>query len=353
MSFSVLFCAAAINAQITITNNDMPSTGNAIRKSANISMFGADYTSAGPDFSWDFPALFPLTQSVDTFVSVSSVPFLYQIIFIPNIVANLAMPMGSFDLIPGLSVADPYYFFKKSSSSYNDVGFAVTLNSIPLPIKYNTPDVLYKFPVAFGNADSSYSGFQLGVPDLGYAGIDRKRVNHVDGWGQLTTPFGSFDVVRMRSQVFETDTIYIDSIGYGTTIQRNYTEYKWLGNGFGEPLLQVTEEGLLVTVSYLDSLRDITTVIGKQEISKTGLQISPNPFSIHATINISIPEAGFVDLSVLNVSGIKVADLVHEKMSRGLNSIRIDISEINLSPGIYLLKLVSDKEVVTRKFIVN
>jgi hypothetical protein len=261
--------------------------------------------------------------------------------------------MGEFNLIPGLEVADPYFFYKKSSSSYNDVGFAVTINSIPLPIKYDTPDVLYKFPMAFGNADSSNSGFQLGVPDLGYAGIDRKRVNHVDGWGALTTPFGTFNTIRLKSQVFETDTIYIDSISFGTTIQRNYTEYKWLGNGFDAPLLQVTEEGLLVTVSYLDSLRDITLDIEKPEIAKSELHISPNPVSMQANISISNPEAGFVNLSVYNISGIKVAGLFNERMNQGTKILSFYVSDYQLKSGVFFLKMVSEKEVVTRKFVVR
>jgi len=347
------FLMFAANAQITITQSDMPSTGDSTRRSTNISTFGADYTSTGANYSWDFSALFPLTQTVDNFVSVSSVPFLYQLIFIPNIVANLAMPMGEFNLIPGLEVADPYFFYKKSSSSYNDVGFAVTINSIPLPIKYDTPDVLYKLPMAYGNVDSSYSGFQLGVPDLGYAGIDRKRVNHVDGWGELTTPYGTFNVIRLKSQVFETDTVYIDSISFGTTINRNYTEYKWLGNGFDAPLLQVTEEGLLVTVSYLDSVRDITLAVEMPEISQADLQIAPNPVLNQATISISNPEAGFVNLSVYNISGIKVADLMNERMNQGTKILSFYVSDYQLKSGVYFLKMISEKEVVTRKFVIK
>lgn len=341
------------NAQITVTQSDMPSTGDSIRRSTNISTFGADYTSAGANYSWDFTGLFPLAQTVNNYVSVSSVPFFYQLVFIPNVVANLASPIDTFNLIPGLVVADPYIFYKKSSSSYNDVGFAVTINSIPLPIKYDTPDILYKLPMAYGNADSSNSGFQLGVPDLGFVGIERKRVNHVDGWGELKTPFGTFDVIRLKSQVFETDTIYIDSISFGTTLQRNYTEYKWLGNGFDAPLLQVTEEGLIVTVAYLDSLRDITLGIEKPVIAKSDLNITPNPVSGQAKISISSAETGFVNVSVYNISGIKVTDLLNERINQETKSISFNALDYQLTSGIYFLKMISDKEVVTRKFVIQ
>jgi hypothetical protein len=41
----------------------------------------------------------------------------------------------------------------------------------------------------------------------------------------------------------------------GFPLNRNITEYKWLGNGQGIPLLQINEEGPLVTATYRDIYR--------------------------------------------------------------------------------------------------
>ena len=38
---------------------------------------------------------------------------------------------------------------------------------------------------------------------------------------------------------------YIDSLGFGFPVLRNFTEYKWLANDFGLPLCTVTDDGLL------------------------------------------------------------------------------------------------------------
>ncbi len=287
----------------------MPNTGDAVRISNKITLRGIDYTLIGENYTQDFSTLFPLTQTVDTFVSVASVPFLYLLVFFPDIVANLAKPFSDFDLISGLDITDPYLFYMNTNSNYKDVGFATTFNSIPLPIKYDDPNILFEFLVYYGNVDSNFSGLRLGLPNLGFAGIDRKRVNTVDGWGILITPYGTFDALRIKSYVLETDTIQIDSIGFGTTIERDYTEYKWIGNGKDPPLQQVIEEFGLTTVAYIDSIRNPVTAIPKTEMTELSIKVIRNPASNSTTISIDCEQYGWVSLAVCNMAGIKVRDV--------------------------------------------
>jgi len=346
-----LFSSICSTAQISITSSDMPGTGDAMRLSNNITTGGVDYTQTGENYTWDFSTLFPLTQTVDTFANVSSVPFLYQLVFFPNIVANLAKPFLDFDLIPGLDVTDPYLFYMNTNSNYKDVGFAVTFNSIPIPIKFDEPDILYDFPLNYGNVDSSNSGFELGLANLGFAGIDRKRVNTVDGWGTLITPYGTFDALRLKSHVFETDTIYIDSIGFGTTIERDYIEYKWMGNNKGLPLLQVTEELGLVRVAYIDSIRNPTTTITEGDLSEFSIDVFPNPARNNATISVNGNQTGSVSLSVFNMAGLKVKDVYSGSLNPGKQNFKIDLSGI--PEGIYLIRIETLDGVYSKKLIIN
>jgi hypothetical protein len=346
-----LFISFSSTGQITITTDDMPNVGDTIRLSNNIATIGIDYTLTGENYTWDFSTLFPVTQSVDTFASVSSVPFLYQLVFFPNIVANLAKPFSTFNLIPGLEVDDPYLFYMNSNSNYKDVGFAVTFNSIPMPVKYDNPDILYDFPVNYGNADSSYSGFELGLPEMGFAGIDRKRVNTVDGWGTLITPYGTFDALRIKSHVLETDTIYIDSISFGTTIDRDYIEYKWMGNGKGLPLLQVTEEFGLITVTYIDSVRNPVTAIPETEMTELSVSIYPNPAKGHATISFATMQPGITNIAIYNLAGIKVKEILNGKLTKGRHEIMLATGDI--PDGIYLIRVVSPENIYTEKLVVR
>lgn len=347
--FCSLFVSSLSFGQITITSDDMPNTGDTLRMSTNITTGGIDYTLSGENYTWDFSTLFPLVQTVDTFESVTSVPFLYQLVFIPGVVANLAQPYSGFDLIPGLDITDPYRFYKVSSSNFKDVGFALTLNSIPLPIKFDNPDILYDFPVSYGNVDSCFSGFELGIPDLGFVGIDRKRVNTADGWGTLITPYGTFEALRIKSEVFETDTIYIDSLNFGTTIERIFTEYKWMGNGIGVPLLQVTEEGPIVTVAYRDSIRNPITAITENEMEGFSFNVFPNPASSKATIKLLNKKSGIVDISLFNLSGIKVREFYSGHISSGNQLIGINLE--NIPSGIYFVTVIHPEGTSSKKIV--
>jgi len=340
-------------SQISITTSDMPSPGDTIRKSTALNTNQIEYTLAGANYTWDFTSLFTISQTVDTFVSVSSVPFWYQIVFIPTLVANLAQKYPEIDTLPELQIIDPYRFFKNSSSSFNDVGIAFTINEIPFPLKYDTPDVVYKFPMNYGNVDSSYSGVEFSLPDIGYIGIDRKRVNRVDGWGTLSTPFGTHNVLRLKSTVYETDTIYIDSIQFGTNIERQYTEYKWLGDNFGEPLLQVYEEGLIVNYTFIDSIRDPLLVVDPVLPEESGIIISPNPVHQNCTMDVNQSSGGDVRISLFNLTGTEVANIYEGYLPKGKHRFSFDNSSHKLPKGLYILQLQNDFQISSQKMMIQ
>lgn len=347
-SFALLPLAMA---QISYTSSDLPSVNDTIRTSSSIVPPGLDYVSTGADWVWDFSSLFPLTQSVDTFVSVSSTPFFYQLVFIPNIVANLAQPVSNFDsLFPltGLDVSDIFRFYKKSTNSYQDVGFAVTFQDIPLPIKYNTPDVIYKLPVTIDSYDSSLSGFQIGVPDLGYLGVDRKRVNKADGFGTVITPYGTFPTLRLKSTVYETDTFYLDTAGFGQTINRETIEYKWLVNGKKLPLIQFTETSGIATVTYIDSVRSISVDVAEYD-SKSGFHIFPNPAT--DCINISCDKnAGFTEINLYNSEGRLIRNL-YSNVFQGTH--KINLKQYSLRKGLHLLEIKTKDQREMIKLIIQ
>ncbi len=63
----------------------------------------------------------------------------------------------------------------------------------------------------------------------------------------------------------------------------------------------------------------------------------PNPFNPTTTIRFILPSAEKVELSVYNITGEKVADLINGNMSAGTHSVRFDGA--NLASGVYLYKL--------------
>lgn len=277
-------------AQPTITFTDMPAIGDTVRTSSTTGGLGINYQQTGSNYTWDFSSLSSTNTGADTFISVTSTPLVYNLAF--NLLspaatrANLASPQADFSLIPNLPLTDIFNFFKSSSDSYAMCGFGAAISGITIPIKFNALDVWYMFPLtSTSTADSSEVYFAQGIPAIGYLSIQRKRVNTVDGWGTVITPAGSYPALRLKSVVRETDSIYVDSLNIGFSVPRNYTEYKWLANGKGIPVMKVSNENIIPTFTWIDSAA------------------VSNPFSVDAGADQSVCEGTSVQITATAIGG--------------------------------------------------
>jgi len=335
-------------SQITINQSDMPSQGDTIRTSTGLNLDFTDIAETGENFTWDFSQLLPVSQTVDTFIAPSLTPIFYWPFFLLN--SNLASPVIGDLPIPNLPLSDVFAFYNNSSSNYKDMGFAATLGGIPLPFKYDSPDILYDFPMNYGNADSSESGYGFGVPGIGYILSERKRVNYVDGWGTLITPFGTFEVLRQQSIVTEYDSIFIDSLNFGAPITRNYTEYKWLAKGMKIPVLQITDNlGGMVAV-YIDSLQsEPVGMIEDQKINN--ISVYPNPVSTELFIRFQLEKPENVQLILFTISGKKVYHLPEKIYNQGQVALTLDLNGLNLLSGNYLLEIRAGKKGFVEKIV--
>lgn len=354
INFSILLMLfpALLFSQISITENDMPSTGDTIRTSNTINVGLIDYTSTGTDYSWDYSSLIPLTQQVDTFISITEVPWVYQFVFFLS--SNLGQPLQNFESFPGFEVSEAYSFYKNSGSSYKMTGNASTLNGIPIPNKFDEDDIIYQFPLEFGNVDSSLSTYGMEVPGLGYMGGWKKRINHCDGWGTLTTPYGSFQTLRLKSVIVQYDSIYIDSLGFGLPFSRNYTEYKWLGDDFGIPLCTVTDNGIAPTISYIDSVRSTFVGIQPKPEMMGSINLFPNPTSNDAfAIDLRVNKASHVNISMHNSRGEMIRKLLDENIQQGNTIRQYNLSGENLSKGLYFIIVEIDDAIYAEKLILQ
>jgi hypothetical protein len=252
IAFISLVCwlTTSVFSQVVIQQSDMPVAGDTLRVSVT-NIVPAGYAKTAMDTTWNYAALEALSQRVDTFFSATATPLAYQFFFVLQGGANLASPRSG-SPIPGLPVSQGFTFFKNSTTSYSDLGFAYTIQGLPLPAKYDIPDKLYQFPMTPGLSWSSTSSFSIDVPDLASYSTQRDRSSMVDGWGTIVTPFGTFQALRVKSTLAVHDSIYIDSLGIGFPFNRNIIEYKWMAQGKGIPVLQINEEGALVTATYRD-----------------------------------------------------------------------------------------------------
>jgi len=76
----------------------------------------------------------------------------------------------------------------------------------------------------------------------------------------------------------------------------------------------------------------------------------PNPFNPTTTIQFSLPESGNVKLTVYNILGEQVAELVNENKEAGVHTINFNASELN--SGLYIYKLTAGNFSDVKKLMV-
>lgn len=348
VAFAGIFVISA-QAQITITRNDMPNIGDTIRTSFTVIPNGINYEQAGADIEWDFSNLLPGIQAIDTFVSINSLPLVYQLVFNP-LVATIASPVSGFDLIPGINLSDIYQFFRETNNFFGNAGVAFTFEGIPVPLRYDQPDIYFRFPVTYLSTDSSESSFNLALPDIGYLETNRKRVNHVDAWGTVTTPYGTFPTIRVKSYLTTYDSIYIDSLQFGQGLNREFIEYKWLASNMGIPLIQIDEEGPLLTARYIDSVR-LLTGVEHLAFSEPGFRLFPNPANDFVYAEFTLQQSEMLKIELYDLSGRLRSEPINQYFPTGTHTRIIHLG--NLKSGVYIVKVSTSNRHIIRKLLVH
>lgn len=339
-----------LNAQITITSIDMPSDNEDYLVSNSFDL-SFDPEATGEDYIWDFSDLLPISQDTISFVGIGSMPFIFQIIFNnpfdPNFQATEAREFNNLDLIPQLPIESAYLFTKTSSTALEELGYGVSLGGLDLPIQYSDKKTVYEFPLNFDDSGSDDYAFSIEVPGLGYLGESGNQSYEVDGWGSLTTSFGTFEVLRTKIQQSYEDTIYVDSNGFGLTIPRELIIYEWLGENTGIPLLQITTEfGLVTSVVYQDSLQ-IPTAISHLEYASNTFTLYPQPASSMVTLAFENVPKSEVNISIYDLSG----KLVFKENYPSQKKIQVLTSILN--PGLYMLEMKADQSSKVEKLIIQ
>ena len=342
-------------AQITITNTDMPSSGDTIRLSETNNIQGLDPILTGTNYTWNYATLVPNNQRVDTFFSVSSTPLAYQfffnnIILYPNHKASFAL--RGIDIgISQVPITDVFNYIKNSSTAYDNVGFGANISGVPSSTQNLPVDREYEFPMNYGGNHISNSAFGMSVPGFGYYGQDLQRIDTVDGWGSLTLPYGTYNVLRVKSILNKIDTTYLDLVGFGTTIPRpEEIEYKWLAAGKGLPMLKIITVGGNVTqIEYQDDF-----VVGVEEVNQiNNVTIFPNPTQNHLVIDFNASISGNLKINLKDILGKDVGVIYNNSMIAGNNKLLIDLTQHSIQPGIYFVELLLDEEnYYTQKVVV-
>lgn len=353
---TLLLVSLRLFSQITITTNDMPVLNDTIRLSIDNGVIGIDPSLTGANYTWNFSTLNADLQRVDFFQSVSATPFAYQLYFnnqimYPNHKASYGVEfpqsMGGFQQF---QIEDIYNYFKNSSQQYSQVGFGANINGIPSSVRFIPVDKQYTFPLAFGNIDSSYSEWGVSIPNVGYIGQRFNRKDTVDGWGELTTPFGTFTTLRVKSVVNRTDTVYLSNFGFGTLVPRpTETEYKWLSANGKLPILTLTKTLNAINAVYRDNYRPVTQLGLASHDDALNFRIFPNPCSEFVLIEWEEPtHAKQADIKLLDCLGQLVHQVSYPIYS---GAQRLLLPMDNVQPGIYVIQVERGNSTHSRKLV--
>ena len=107
---------------------------------------------------------------------------------------------------------------------------------------------------------------------------------------------------------------------------------------------------MILTAPVPTSARSITIKPRTQKtLSSLILSNFPNPFNASTRIEFDLPRAGKVELNVFDITGRRVAALIHEPLSAGHHI--ADFDAAHLPSGVYLYRLHTNESVQTKKMI--
>lgn len=349
---------SAVFSQITVTSADMPNVNDTFRLSTTINIQGNDPKLTGANYTWNYANLVPNVQRVDTFFSVSSTPIAYQFFFNNSILYpahKASFALKGIDIgIPQVPIKEVFNFIKKSTTAYDNVGFGSKISSVPSSTRNIPVDREYEFPMNYNGNHISNSEFGITVPGFGHYGQSMTRTDTVDGWGSVTTPYGTFNCLRVKSILTKIDTTYIDLISLGTTIPRpQEIEYKWLAANEGVPVLKiVTISGNVSQIIYKDSLRLNVGITELKTLNE--VNIFPNPAKSKLTISYTASVSGKVKINLKDILGKDIAVIYNRINPSGQNKLEIDLTQYSIKPGIYFVEMLIDNDkYYTEKIIVT
>jgi|GEM_PF-1468408 len=292
----------------SITAADMPVVGDSLRLSQASPLLPASAPPlgrAGANQTWNYAGLTATAQRVVRYNSVNTaagalLQLTFNSLFSPDTRATLVSPQGLPAAAGTLPITDPLEFSAVSGADYRLVGYGGTISGTAVPVTYVSraqQDVIYRFPLSYGSA-ADVSNSLLTTPaalaSSGYFSQQRRRTNQPDAWGTLTTPFGTFQALRVVTTLADHDSIALGGApGQGLTLPV-VREYKWLAKGVHVPLLTITTTAaagneVVASVEYRDVFRRFVGLAAHGAATEAAFSAYPNPSAVGTGLRLAVP----------------------------------------------------------------
>jgi len=355
--FNVISFAIIAQSPITIGNSNMPSSNDTLRYT-NIQLNSlGNYTQTGTNYTWNFGNVNSGTEGLREYKSASATPyFLFFVLsgaYGEKIADTLVGGTGT------ISITKVYNFYKKQTSPVNAFvadGLGMTISGLPVPSYYSDKDELYHFPMTYPKYDSTtfkFSTIANSLLPITYSKAGY-RTTTVDGWGTITTPYGTENCLRLITTQYSKDTTIITlpipgippiKIGINNYVR----SYQWMTLTSKIPYFEVSGNlfGNNFTVTqarYRGYDKEIKPTTGISSNDPTvAFQVYPNPVQNLLWIK-NAPASESIE--ILSLDG----KLMMQVKSDVFGSQEfVDVSD--LAAGVYLLKLSHIEGMNLIKFI--
>jgi hypothetical protein len=117
---------------------------------------------------------------------------------------------------------------------------------------------------------------------------------------------------------------------------------------------KLTLTGPLGSITYVDSVNVLGSIVGIKSISKTPMDYAlnqnyPNPFNTSTLIEYELPRPGFTTLKIYNALGVQISSLVSRYSQPGRYSVEWDVPMC--ASGMYFYRLQTGAFTATKKMI--
>lgn len=340
--------------QIVLTNTHFPVAGDQLVLSTATDP-ALDYLSTGANYTWDFSGLTASGQRFTDCRPMSEASSLSNLLFgalaaTPYKASYFGpttdLPLDQLTSVLPVTIDEISQFSKSNSTALTLVGFEFVISGQGVPAKSDTIETRYAFPLEYGDSYSSHGYTDLDMNPI----YDAKWIQHryreseVDGWGTITTPYGTFNALRIHHRIQESDSIYLSIDTLGTWIPipvPEAHEYEWRAMEEKEAILRVKTSVILGTetitaIEYRDEYNGLSV-----EESAMDFNYFPNP----AMDELHIVASEVIDeVVVRNQQGQQVVGL------NGTTSV-ITAEVGDLPAGVYYLEVKTTGGTKVRLFV--
>ena len=274
----LVLISSVAHGQITVGNNDFTPIGSTFIMAFDTAT--RQPGGAGVNQNWNFSDLQVIFSDSTLVSDPADTPYPS---FFPTSNTAFQSPSGSLY----------YQYFNNDITGFYLHGMVFASGTYPDVSRFSPPAKYFQWPMNYLDTNSCSYVYVSTYTSLGPFGVDTSKYiahfndqNYIDGWGQLTTPLGTFDCLRQRKIQERDDSIWFFSSQTGAWSLTHVSSdtaiiYDWLSNSSatGFILAEISYSQTYNMYSGVYWMKGAMVGIGEHNNNVESVSAYPNPAS--------------------------------------------------------------------------